>query len=674
MTTAKPIDEAPRQAPAVSSPATENYFARRLWLLASVLMVVAFVAYQPVWRAGFIWDDDQYFTQNPVMLSISGLRLIWSSLTASRFVPLTLTSFWVERRFWGLHPLPYHLINVGLHASNAVLLWTLLRRLRIRGAWLAAAVWALHPVNTETVAWVTELKNTQSGLFFLLALLVFLRFEDGSRPRDYAVALVLGAAAMLSKPSTVVLPGVMLLCAWWRRGRWTRNDFRRVAPLVAVAAAMSLVTIVEQRKEIAHTGTPEWALTAAQRLMIAGRAPWFYAGKVLWPADLCFVYPRWELAAHSVMAWLPLAGLALLAATLWQFRRARWAQAAIFGLGWFVIALLPVLGFFNTYFFRYSFVSDHFQYLACIGLISLAVSTGTTIWERAGQRVRDFGVVAAGILLLALGVSTWRQAHIYQNVGTLWRDTLMKNPRCWMAHTNLGLVLAQTGRIEDAIAHYEQALRIKPDHAEAHNNLGMALAQMGRSEDAIAQYQQALRIKPDFAEAHNNLGVALAHTGKISDAIAHYEQALRIKPDFAEVHCNLAHALERTRRVHEAIEHYEQALRANPDYAPAQNNLARLLATLAPADGGDPVRAVSLAEQACQLTRDRVAPYLDTLAAAYASVGRFTDAVTIAQAAVDLARSSGQTQVAAEIQQHLQLYRSGRAYRPSTGVTSLGNP
>ena len=576
MTRRNPVDDAPHQQTPVSSLATKTRLAHRPWLLALVLVVVTFVAYQSTWHAGFIWDDYRLFTQNPAMLSVPGLRQIWSSLIASHFVPLTLTSFWVERRCWGLHPLPYHVMNIGLHASNAVLLWVLLRRLKIRGAWFAAAVWALHPINTETVAWVTELKNTQSGLFFLLALLMFLRFEDGLHPRNYAVALVLGAAAMLSKPSTVVLPGVMLLCAWRRCGQWTRNDFLRVAPLVAFGAAMSLVAIVEQRYEIADEGASQWALTAAQRVMRAGRAPWFYAGKVLWPADLCFVYPRWELAAHSVAAWLPLAGLALAAATLWQFRHTHWAQAAIFGLGYFVIALLPVLGFFDTYFFRYSFVADHFQYLACIGLISLAVNTGTAICERAGQRGRDLGTLAAAITLLILGVSTWRQARIYQSQETLWRDTLTKNPDCWLAHNNLGLLLEHRGREAEAEEQYRLALRIFPDDVKAHVNLGNALVRQGKPSEAVQQYEEALWIQPNHAQARINLGNVWLLQGNISEAIGDYEEALRIDPHSVEAHLNLGVALDQAGRASEAIEQYEQVLRLNPDLTAASNALARL--------------------------------------------------------------------------------------------------
>jgi hypothetical protein len=376
---------------------------RSTGLGGALIISLTIVAYLPVLRAGFIWDDDDHLTANPAMTAPHGLRMIWSSLAVSRYYPLTLTSFWVQRRFWGLDPLPYHAVNIALQAVNAMLLWMLLRRLQVRGAWVAAAAWAVHPVNVETVAWVTELKNTQSGLFFLLALLMFLRFEDGLRPRNYAIALACGVGAMLSKPSTVVLPGVVLLCAWWGRGRWTSKDWLRAAPFVALAIGMSLLTIAEQRHQIESGGTPEWTLTAAQRLMLAGHAVWFYAGKLLWPTNVCFLYPRWELRTDSVAGWLPIAGLGVVAGLLWHFRRAEWARAAISGCGSFTVALLLVLGFFDIYFFRYSFVADHFQYLASIGLIGAVVSAGAAIFQRAGPRCRVVETLAATAVLCVWG-------------------------------------------------------------------------------------------------------------------------------------------------------------------------------------------------------------------------------------------------------------------------------
>jgi Tfp pilus assembly protein PilF len=600
MTTRKPIDDALHQPPAASAPTPYVWFDHRPWFLALVLVLVTFAAYQPVWRAGFIWDDNDHLTANPAVAASNGLRMIWSSLAVSRYYPLTLTSFWIQRRLWGLNPLPYHLVNVALHATNGILIFFLLRRLRARAAWLAATLWALHPVNVESVAWITELKNTQSGLFFFLSVWCFLRSEAGAaRRRWYGLALLCGLAALLSKPSTVVLPLALLLCVWWERGSWRRADILRIAPFFILALGMSALTVVEQRGPIQLAGTAEWNLGMAERFVMAGKAVWFYASKTVWPARLTFVYPRWKLDAGSVWSWLPLAGLVVGGALLWLWRRQFWARAGWFGCGFFVLSLLPVLGFFDVFYFRYSYVADHFQYLACIGLISLAVSTGTAICERAGQRGRDWGMLAAAIVMLTLGLSTWGQARIYQDSETLWGDTLAKNPQCWMAHNNLGTVFLREGKVSGAIAHFDQALEIKPDDAEAHTNLGIALYQTGKREEAMEHFQQALRINPNKAEAHGNLGIALAQTGKIEEAIAHYERALRIKPDIVEVYSNLGNALARVGRLPEAIVQYEQALRIKPDIAEVHYNLGNALARV-----GRVPEAIVQYEQALRIRPD----------------------------------------------------------------------
>jgi tetratricopeptide (TPR) repeat protein len=558
---------------------------------AAALMVVTVAIYLPALRGGFIWDDDDHLTGNSAVRSPDGLKRIWTSLAVSRYYPLTLTSFWAQHRLWGLRPLPYHAVNVALHVVNALLLWTLLRRLDVRAAWAAAAVWAVHPVGVETVAWITELKNTQSTFFLLLSLLSFLRFEDHTRRRDYPLALVCGAAAMLSKPSTVVLPGLVLLCSWWRR---KPIDWLRILPFFVLALGMSALTIVEQRHHIQHEGTSEWSLTLAQRLALAGRAVWFYAGKLLFPVNLSFIYPRWELPG----TWLPLAGLVIVAGTLWHFHQKRWARAAVFGLGCFVVALLPVLGFFDIYYFMYSFVADHFQYLASMALIALVVSAIP----------RKLAVAVP----LMLAVLAWKQTHAYQSSESLWRDTLRKNPDAWMAHINLGSVHQSRGEFAEAMAHYEQArqtkadcveaysnlgnallelgrvpeaiarceeaLRLKPDYADAHSNLGNALLRAGRRAEAIGHYEQALHYRPDHADAHNNLGVALAQTGQWPEAMAHWQAALQIRPDFVDAHFNLAAGLEQTGHVAEAMREYEQVLQLQPDHREARERLEHLRA------------------------------------------------------------------------------------------------
>jgi tetratricopeptide (TPR) repeat protein len=745
---------------------------KETWFLALALVVVTFAAYQSAWHAGFIWDDDDHLTANPVMTAPHGLQEIWSSMAASRYYPLTLTNFWLQRRLWGLNPLPYHLVNIAFHAINGVLVFLVLRRLRLRAAWWAALLWAVHPVNVESAAWVTEMKNTQSGLFFFLALLCVLQFESAESPRQdaywrwYVLSLLCGAAAMLSKPSTVVLPFVLLLCAWWERGRLRPKDIARAVPFFAMALAMSLWAISEQQHHVRASGTSESTLGSAERLIVAGRAVWFYAAKVLWPANLIFVYPRWDLKASSIVDWLPLTGAVALGTMLWRQRRQSWAKACLFGFGFFLIALLPVLGFFDIYYFRYSFVADHFQYLASLGLIALAASGIPWVlgrWRMWPERAGN----AVGLgLALTLGVLTWRQARMYSDIETLFRRTIQQNPNCSMPHNNLGVILLNDGKIQDAMGQFEEALRANPDSFEADNNLGTALFKLGKTQDAIAhfekalkvnphyfqahsnlgdallkegqtpkgikhlqealrinpyfaeahnslgnalfaggkvkeaitQYQLALQIKPKFAEAQNNLGVALVYFGKPEDAIRQFEEALRIKPDSAEAHRNWGHALEQMGKVPEAIghyqqtlqikpdyaeahndlgnalmhvgsvrgalEHFEQALRIKPDSADVQNNLAWALATVPPSQGGDPGRAVTLAERACKLTDHKAAPYLDTLATAYAAVGRFNDATVNAQKAVELARATGQPQLVAEIEAHLQLYRNGQPYRP----------
>ena len=782
MTNGQSTDNAPARQSMASAPATKTTPVPKAWVCAFVLVLITLLAYQPVWHAGFVWDDDFYVTENRALRSGDGLRRIWVKLETTRqYYPVTVTSLWAEYHLWKLRPLGYHLVNVLLHALNAVLLWRVLRRLEIPGSWWAAAIFALHPVTVESVAWIAERKNVLSCLFYLLAVLAYLRFrpltdDEPARAWDrrfYPAVLVLFLCALLSKTVTCSLPAVLTLLVWWKTGRVEKRDALPLTPLFVLGAALGLMSKWAEQHFVGAGGA-EWTLSFVQRCLIAGRAVWFYAGKLFWPHNLTFIYPRWEIDAAAPWQYLFPVAFAVVVIVLWKLR-ARIGRGPLVAVLCFAGTLVPALGFFDVYPFQYSYVADHFQYMACIGLISLAVSTGTAICKRAGPQGRNLGRLATALVLVLLAVSTWKQAHIYQDRETLWRDTLAKNPAAWMAHnnlsdiliqqgkieeaiwhleqalrlkpdtvqhSNLGFALAQAGRVTEAIGHYEQALRLKPDYAAAHSNLGLALARMGKTQKAMEHYEQALRIQPDFAEVHCNLGVALAQAGRVGEAIGHYEQALRIqpdsveahsnlglalarvgktqkamehyeqalrikpdlaeahynlgitllqlgrlqeamghleqtlriKPDFAEAHNNLGNALEQTGKVREAIGHYEQALRSKPDYAEAENNLAWLLATLAPADGGDPVRAVTLAERACKLTNNRVAAYLDTLAAAYAAAGRFNDAIAAAQKAIGLARSAGQTQMVSEIETRLELYRAGRAYRAPASVTSPHAP
>jgi len=624
----EPIGDTPHQQAAAT--AIETCIALRPWLLALVLAVVTFAAYQPVWHAGFIWDDPDHLTANPAMTTPDGLKMIWSSLAVSRYYPLTLTTFWIQRRLWGLSPMPYHLLNVTLHAVNGFLLFLVLRRLKIPAAWLAAMLWVLHPVNVESVAWITELKNTQSGLFFFLSVLCFLRFEADKKNGWYTLAVACGLAAMLSKPSTVVLPLVLLLCIWWERGRWERANLVRISVFFVLAAGMSVLTVIEQRGQVLSAGATEAHLEPTERLVVAGKAIWFYAAKILWPARLTFVYPRWELNTTSPWSLVPTVALAAIGVTLWKCRSRAWCRAVLFGGGFFVVALLPVLGFFDVFYFRYSFVADHFQYLASVGIITLLCGGGTALCAHTGSTGRHVGAVTVASLVAVLGILTWRQAHAYRDSDTLWRDTEIKNPNAWMPHYNRGEDLWQLGRVQEAIGEFQEALRVKPDDAAIHTDLGVALDKLGRQREAIDQYEQALRIKPDDATTHTDLGAAFAEIGKLQEAIEEDEEALRLKPDYAQAHYNMGLALVQLDRLTEAMGHWEQALRLNPDYVEAHYNLA-----LALCRAGRIPEGIGHFEQALRLNPDDVEAHYN-LGLALEKVGRTPEATEHYQQALKL--------------------------------------
>jgi len=445
----------------------------------------------------------------------------------------------------------------------------------------------------QSVAWVTELKNTQSGFLYLLSIFCFLKTEEKLRtPRylSFGLSLLFFLLATLSKPSVVMLPMVLGLCVWWRTGGIRWRHILALAPFGLISALASVWTIWEQKFHAGAIGS-EWAQAWPDRLIIAGRAIWFYVAKLAWPHPLIFIYPQWEINPSQLMAYWPLvAALAGLFA-LWLIR-ANWSRAALFAAAYYMVSLFPVLGFFSVYFFRYSFVSDHFQYLASMGPLALAGAGVVTGCSRlaASRRLsalpstsRRTATPAApfvgicGVLLLALVFLTWQQTAVYHNLVTLYTATLAKNPGCWMAHYNLGIALKDRGDIDTAIAHYRQAIELRPSYAEAHYNLGRLLAEKGQLDEAVTHYSKALETNPADAEAHNNLGTTLFASGRVNDAIAHYRRALAIQPDYADAACNLASALLSSGDLDGAIVHYSACLAQSPNQLEAHYNLASAL-------------------------------------------------------------------------------------------------
>jgi protein O-mannosyl-transferase len=583
-----------------------RFFERRDWLWGFVLIAFVFIAYAPVFHAGFVWDDESHLTQNPCVVGPLGLKEIWTS-TRAVYYPLVLTTFWALHQFVGLNPLPYHILNVLVHAGSAVLLWRVLRQLEVNGAWLGAALWALHPVMVQSVAWVTELKNTQSCLFYLLSISFFLDWEEQARvtpvsriksPLMFAVSVACFALATVSKPSVVMLPLVLALCVWWRRGQVGWKDAVSLAPFLLISALASVWTIWEQKFHASAIG-PEWAQTWLERLIIAGRAIWFYLAKLIWPHPLIFIYPRWEIHSSQWMAYLPLLAVTAGLILLWLVP-GKAGRAIFFTAAYYVISLFPVLGFFSVYFFRYSFVSDHFQYLASMGPLALAGAAIATLVARfcetplelasdtdalqsssdnigVARRKLFLGSVGCSILLLSLAFLTWQQTVVYHDLITLYTRTLAKNPACWMAHYNLGIALHDHGETDQAITHYHQAIALRPGYAEAHYNLGRLLTEKGEFNDAINHYEAALAINPADAEAHNNLGATLFQAGRVDDAIAHYQKALAVRPDYTNASCNLADALLSKGDMDGAITYYLTCVAVLPAHADAQYNLASAL-------------------------------------------------------------------------------------------------
>jgi tetratricopeptide (TPR) repeat protein len=597
---------------------------RRLWE-GALLLCVTIAAYLPALRGGFIWDDDTFLTRNPLMRAGDGLYRFWFTTQAPDYFPVTYSPLWLEWRLWGVHPAGYHLVNLGLHLAAVLLLWAVLSGLRLRCAFVAAFIYAVHPVNVESVAWITQRKNLMAMLFFLLSILSFIRsgpFQDpgpgsppggGSRRPVWAglgASLIFFALGMLSKGSIAPLPLVLLGLVAWRRPVRSR-DIALVLPFFAVSATLVLTDIWFQKHGAAevfrNAGLPE-------RLLGAGGVIWFYLSKALFPFHLLFIYPQWEIRVGDPRWWLPLAAVVGFTALLWHGRRGP-ARAALFAWGYFCACLVPVLGFTDVQFMQYSLVADHYGQLALIGVIVFACHA----WGDWGRRFHLPGIAAATVVCL-FAFLTWRQCGTYRDAETLYRATLERNPGCWLAHNNLGGILYRAGRVQEAIAHYDAALRLKPDLFEAQNDLGLALTETGRLPEAVAHFERALRIHPDNAAVYYNEATALAGAGRPGEAVPRYERALQLRPRFAEAQHDLGAALMQLGRLPEAVPHFEEALRLRPGYFEAHANLGTALARLGRPDG-----ALEHFAAACRI-RPNDAPMRNNLGCALAQAGRAAEA------------------------------------------------
>ncbi len=532
-------------------------------LVAGIALIVGliFLVYWPAIHGSFVMDDDLLLTDNPLIKSPDGLQLIWFSSQPIDYWPITNSSFWIQWRLWGMNPTGYHVTNLVLHVVNCLLIWLVLTRLAIPGAFLAAALFAIHPVNVESVAWIAQQKNLLSLLFFLLSIWFFLKAQGLINPW-YIWSLGAFVLAMLSKGSVAVLPVLLLLIIWWQSGKITTGNLWQTAPFFLVAVVLTAVNVWFQTHGSENAIR---SVTFAQRLAGAGAAIWFYFYKAFVPLNLSFVYPQWTIDVTNPLWWLPLIGVLLVTAILWSQRSIPGSRTLLFAWIFFCVALLPVLGFADVGFMKYSLVADHYLYLAIIPVMALVAAAISRLLNAASQWQRRSTAVATIAMISVMAWLSWIQSGLYAGPIELYEATLMHNPSSSLVHTNLSIDLIDAGRIDDAIAHAQKALQLKPDYGRGHCALGLGLTKLGKLDDAMIQYQQALENEPTLAEACYDLGAIYGMKGDLQKAFEYTQRAVELKPYSFEAQNDFGLALISQRRFQEAIEHFQEAENLRPN-------------------------------------------------------------------------------------------------------------
>ena len=553
-------------------------YSRQDALAALVLGLLVFVSYLPamLW-GGFVWDDNLCIKVDPVR-DVSGLWQIWFSPSAiekeGHYWPLVYTTFWLEHKLWGFDPTGYHIVSVLMHWANTLLLWHLVRRLAVPGAWMVAAVFAVHPLHVESVAWVIERKDVLSGLFYLSAMLAWIRFVEQPRPRWYVCSLVLYGAGLLSKSIVVTLPVALLIWHWWKQGRVTSTDLLRLVPFFVVGLVITVGDLSFYRS-IDAKALEAIDYSLAERTLIAARALWFYVGKLLWPTNLAVIYPLWDLRPNP-LAWGYLIAAVALAVALWRFRQ-QLRRGPLAGASFFAVTLLPVLGFVDHGYMQYAFVADRFQYLAGIGVIAVVISAVTYGVRRLSGLWQKGVLGVAAVALVVLGMLTWRQASIYRDDETFNRHIISLNPQARNAHRNLGNALYKQGRYKEALDAYRIAAAQRPNRAKVHSNLGMVLNKLGRFKEAETHLRRAIVLDPRTKHRHSYLGEALYGQGRYAEAVDACRVAIEQRSDDVLAHVSLGGALNALGRFEEAETHLRRAIVLNPQAPSAHLNLGLAL-------------------------------------------------------------------------------------------------
>ena len=658
-----------------------------VWLLFAVLLLVV---YSPALRGEFLWDDDEYVSNNPAVMQANGIVRIWLSADGGpQYYPLTLSSFWLEYRCWGTAPAGYHVTNILLHATNAWLVYLLLARLSVPGALLAGAIFALHPVHVESVAWISERKNVLSGLFYLLTILAWWNWRRSKIGWAALSVLLLFALALLAKTVTCTLPLALLLLAYWRREQLGRPDLCLLAAMLALALVLGLVTLHLETTKVGAQGA-QWDLSFLQRTLLAGQAFWFYLAKLACPTGLAFMYTRRQVDTGNLWHYVPLMAAIAIVALAWCLRQ-RWGRGPLAALLFFLVTLSPALGFASFYPMRYSFVADHFQYLASLGPLVWVAATVTSF---AGPRLRPMLFRAAvGTYLLTLAGLSWSHAWSFRSLESLWHDTIATTPSCWMAHNNLGILRKRAGNFPAAARHFREALRYSPHEARLHHNLASVLARSSPSEAlahcrqaltleptlaksflllghlaadrkdwqaAASAFEQVVRLQPDGPVGHHELGVAQQRLGESALAQRSLEQALVLAPENLQIRSSLVSVLRDRSEIQAAIAVLQQGLLLHPGHPGMLGQLAWLWATTSTSSASERAQALQLAQVLCTQTDWSDPLTLDTLAAAQAANGDFLSARRTVRQAIESAQRGGLQALAQAMRRREHAYAHGQ--------------
>lgn len=660
-----------------------------IYLISAVIfIIVVFFIYWPSMNGSFIWDDDAYITANPLITAKDGFSRIWYSFDhPSQYFPMVYTVFKVEYNLWGFKSIGFHLVNVIIHIINTFLVWYVLSKLKIPGSWLAAIIFAIHPINVESVAWITELKNTMMMFFYLLSFMTWFKVIDGEKNGlkmwgFYLLSFFLFICSLFSKTTACTLPVIMGIVLWTKNIPVFRKQWLTIIPYIIFGIMMGAVTIWWEQVRGASANV--LTLNYVERFLVAGKALCFYIEKMFVPFNFMFSYPLWKISWLKPLHYVWIILFSGFLFSIW-FLRNKIGKGPCAALLFYAVTLLPVLGFISIYTFYYSYVADHYVYVACIGPFALFSSLVVKKWHQSNLQIKRIITFFVICIIILLSIQTWRQSHIYKNYDTLWADTLKKNPRSLLANANMGTLYQERGDIEQALKYYFKALEIYPDDYVMYYNVGSIFKVQGKLDEAVKCFERAIQILPTYATAHNNLANTLKLQGKTDEAIEHYKisialqpkesktyynlantyriqgknkeaitlyaKAAELEPSFVDARINLAYTLESNGQIKEAITQYQKVLDIDPNCVPVLNAVSTILTDSMDPNIRNTKEAIKYAEKAADVTQNNDLVTLKTLTNAYSADNRKQEAIATAQIAIDLANASNNIELANSIKQ-----------------------